>query len=196
MRPSTFRFINNQSEYGDANLFPTIGGDVMIMQATASLNIGDVVQLDGVNMGGVIKATTNPGRTIGVVVGGDSNQDGSIFDFAQSTVAAEGALILTGVLAAIAGQKVWVQTKGIVFVVSDAAIGVHASISASVTTAGRVAPAVNAATIAAGAVAVTSSAANGAIISGNDFATPVIGKSIDVAAAGAGVVIRAYINIH
>lgn len=195
MRPSTVRYRGQQDQFADNNLVPSPAGLIIQCQAALALNIGDVVQYTA-TLGQVTKLTTNPSRVAGIVVGGQGTPDQGVWED-SGTYASDAASVLAGIPAATAiGQYVFVLVTGIAWVVSDAAIAAATAITMSVTTVGRVAPGVSSATVAAGATPVTSTAANGAIIAGNDFITPVIGKSIDAAVGGAGVAFLAYINIH
>lgn len=189
MRPSDFRYVGFQDP-NDLQTAPSYGGEVLRFTAGVSLNVGDVVQISAANT--VTKLTTTPNRVIGVVVGGDSLPDATIFDPGSATIT---TLLTAGVLAATVGQAVFVLVQGIAYVRGDGVITNAAQIKMSGTTAGRVIIAVSALTIAAGATPVTSSAANGAIISGDDAAGQVIGKNISATTAD-GDVFLAYINIH
>lgn len=188
-QPSDFTYVGHNAPSSVLN--PNRGGTVFRYTAGGTLNIGDVVQISGTQT--VNKATTNPNRTIGVVVGGDSLVDKGLIEFGTTTGIA--ALIQSGIVAATVGQTVIVQVQGMVYVRCDGVIANAAQIKASTNVAGRVMAAVSAATIAAGATAVTSSAANGAIISGDDFAGHVIGKNTDAVSAD-GDIRLVYINIH
>lgn len=191
---SNLPYIGSQAQFEDFNLIPSLGGKVLQLTAGASLNVGDIVQIAGTNT--VNKLTATPNRTIGIVVGGASMQDGGVFE-PTGVVASDTALITAGLLAATVGQLVYVMVHGVFYAVCDATVIPNASqIKASTTTAGRITLAVSALTIAAGATPVTSSAANGAIIIGDDAVGQVIGKMLDVASTGAGDVRLVYLNIH
>ena len=87
--------------------------------------------------------------------------------------------------AAAANETVRVQIAGKCPAVADAAISVGARIGAPSTTAGRVATASNTLAIASGGTTVTSSAANGAIVTGDPVVSRVLGIAL-TAAASAG----------
>lgn len=99
-----------------------------------------------------------------------------------------------GVQVAIAGELAVVMYSGVAYVIADAAIAaVGTRLAPSTTVAGRVRPATDP-VVAAGATAVTSTAANGAIITGDGFGR-IVGRNLEVA-AGAGSAIRALINFQ
>lgn len=189
MRPSDFRYVGFQDP-NDAITVPSSGGLVLKFTAALSLNVGDCVQISAANT--VTKLTTTGNRVIGIVVGGGSLPNDDLFEAGGATIP---SLLQTGVLAALVGQDVYVLVHGVAWVRGDGVITNSAQIKMSGTTAGRVIIAVSALTVAAGATPVTSSAANGAIISGDDAVGQVIGKNISATTAD-GDVFLAYINIH
>lgn len=188
MRPSDFTYIGYQNP-NDLQTAPSAGGEVLRFTAGVALNVGDVVQISAANT--VTKLTTTPNRVIGVVVGGDSTP----YDIQEYGSATVPALIQAGILAAAVGQSVIVLVHGVAWVRGDGVIANASQIKMSGTTAGRVIAATSALTIAAGATAVTSTAANGAIISGDEAVGQPIGKNISAVTAD-GDVFLAYINIR
>lgn len=132
MRPTNTRFRGSQDQFADASLVPSIGGNIIQIQAGGTLLIGDIVQAGGTDT--VVKATTNPTRIIGVVVGGASFQgDGQVF---EGDVTSAAALIATGITAAISGQFVYVMTLGVFYIPMDGVVANGALIKQSGTTAG------------------------------------------------------------
>jgi len=87
--------------------------------------------------------------------------------------------------AAALNETVRVQVAGKAQCVADAAISVGARVGAPATTAGRVATAANSLAIASGGTTVTSTAANGAIVTGDPVVSRVLGIAL-TAAASAG----------
>jgi hypothetical protein len=147
-----------------------------------TVKVGDVVCVTDDEEVTITTTAASHAKRIGVVIGGERT---------YMQVVRPDDLNAVGQTAATAGERVIVCTRGIVYVVTGAAIAVGAPIIPSVTTAGRV-EAAAAYTVAAGAVAVTSSAANGAIISGEGLGK-VFGRLLQVA-AGAAEKKLAYIN--
>lgn len=165
--PTNFRYLTGQML--DAGLGESLlGGYVQRFVATAALKFGELVQLSSITAGEVITGTANLDRTVGVVVGGTNTVMEVLTDSA-----------LVGVTTvADAGESVLVQRLGTVRCILDTDdIGIGDLVKPSAITAGRVGKGVAGLTVDAGAVAVTSSAANGAIISGDLPAAPVIGIS-------------------
>lgn len=85
--------------------------------------------------------------------------------------------------AAAINETVRVQVAGKCACVADAAITIGARIGAPTTTAGRVAAASNTLAVASGGTAVTSTAANGAILTGDPVISRVLGIALTAAAA-------------
>lgn len=191
---SNFSYFGCQNQFQDFDLIPSVGGKVIQLQAGASLNIGDSVIISGTAT--CNKSTANTTQAIGIVVGGQSMPDGGVYDPGSNSISFNATLISGGILAAVAGQYVYVMTQGVFWVVCDGVIANGAQIKLSPTTAGQVTLATSSLTIAAGAVGVTSSAANGAIINGDDASGDCVGKLLDVAAAVAGDIRLAYINVQ
>lgn len=148
------------------------GGMVELLTAAAALLVGDAVFASANDTVDKSVSAGNQGKPAGIVVGGEATGL-ECCDQASDV----------GVAAAATGQKVWVLRKGKCFVATDAAIAVGVGIAMSVGTAGKVRPATNP-VIAAGAVAVTSSAANGAIITGDGFNT-IMGRMIEATVGAA-----------
>ena len=174
-----------QGEFSDFNITPTIGGDVLPFTAGGVLNIGDAVILSA--SGTVNKSTANLSQVIGVVVGGNSWSD---YIYSEETDGNAAAII--GVAAACtSGGLVYVCVRGVMKVLTDAVVAVGALVKLSSGTAGQVTTAAGL-TIAAGATPVTSTGANGAIISG-DGANTIMGLNIGAASSGAGGIATIYI---
>jgi hypothetical protein len=193
MRPTNLQYSGQQNQFEDAYGVPSLGGQVMQFTAGASLNVGDAVQISGSLT--VNKATTNPSKVIGIVVGGQSMQgDGALFESQGTNSASDIALIQSAQLAAIANQTVFILTFGVFYVIADGAIANGAPIKISASTAGRVTSGTVGLTINAGATAVTSSAANGAIV-GGDGVSGVFGTLIGAATVNPGDVSLAFINV-
>lgn len=168
MRPSTFRYDGTQSQFSDALTTPSPGGSILQYVAGGNLNVGDVVILTG-GAFTVNKATVGTTAVVGVVIGGDSMPDKGIWESTENLVS-DRAAISAGILAAIAGQKVFVQTYGVAYVVAGAAIAQGAQVVPSTATAGRI----------------MTVAADPSVI---------IGKLIDAAAAANGDVRLIYLNV-
>lgn len=161
------------AEGGSDLIYP--GGIVLPFIGAAVLNLGDLVWLSAditVNKSAVLADHI---KSIGVVVGGD-----------LTGMEAGGAKAQYGVkavnsLAAGIGPNVLVQVYGAQYVVCDAATAVG-PICASIILAGRVRAATPLA-VAAGAVAVTSVAANGVTDISGDGQGRIIGRLLQAAAA-------------
>lgn len=168
MRPTTLRYDANQSQFSDALTTPSPGGAVIQYAAGGNLNVGDVVILTG---GAFIvnKATAGTTSVVGVVIGGDSMPDKGIWESTENA-ASDRAAIAAGILAAVAGQKVFVQTYGVCYVTAGAAIAQGAQVVPSTVVAGRI----------------MTVAADPSVI---------IGKLIDAAAAANGDVRLIYLNV-
>ncbi len=87
--------------------------------------------------------------------------------------------------AAALNETVRVQVAGKCACVADASISIGDRIGAPSTTAGRVAAAANTLAVASGGTTVTSSSANGAIVTGDPVVSRVLGVAL-TAAASAG----------
>ena len=96
--------------------------------------------------------------------------------------------------AAASGETVRVQIAGKCTAIADAAISVGARVGAPTTTAGRVAAASNTLAVASGGTSVTSTAANGAIVSGDPVLSRVLGIAL-TAAASAGDAITVLLTL-
>lgn len=185
MGKTTFFTWTGRRTTGNDQTAGDLGGDVLALTAGATLNIGDIVYISGSSTVNKSTTTSNRPLAIGVVVGGAlTNDEPAMEDYSATAIAA-------GVPAANVNQRVYVCVRGIVYVVADGAISVGAQITASASTAGRATAAANY-TVAAGGTAVTSSAANGAIING-DGTSGSIGKMLE-ASTGAAQVRKAYIR--
>ncbi len=85
--------------------------------------------------------------------------------------------------AAALDETVRVQVAGKCTCVADASISIGDRVGAPPTTAGRVATAANTLTVASGGTAVTSSSANGAIVTGDPVVSRVLGLALTTAAS-------------
>lgn len=166
------------------------GGMVIPFTASGDLKAGDAVYLSAAAT--VAKSTTasNHDKVIGIVIGGDSLGGDVVDDSA-----------LVGTIVALSGAKVQVLVQGVGYVVTAAAIAAGVSIVADTVTAGRVKasaavtatganPTQAASTIDAGATGVTSSGANGAIITNGAITQ----GAVTVAGAGMGRIIGRMLN--
>jgi hypothetical protein len=111
----------------DSDAVADIGGPTVEYTAGAALNLGDAVFLSAANT--VNKSTTagDHARFVGIVVGGAK------FDHKIITESNK-----YGVLqAAATGERVIVQTKGIAYVITEAAYAFGTHLIVSTTTAGR-----------------------------------------------------------
>ncbi len=132
MRQTNTRYRGSQDQFQDFTPSPSTGGTVLPFTANATtLNIGDVVVMAGTNI--VDKATANPTKVIGIVVGGDNMPDKGIYEYGGATEST-----IVGTAAALAGQRVLVLVSGIALVVADGAITNGALIKISGGTAGQV----------------------------------------------------------
>lgn len=192
--------IDPQNEFNTEDYTVGVGGLVFRAKAAAALNVGDVVYW---STGTAVNKSTSAGLTItaGVVVGGSSLDAGRVLTAHQRT----GDI---GLQAAPSGGVVLVCKIGIIRVVADTStILVGSQLKQSGVTAGRVALATTGitatqtgSTINSGGTGVTSTAANGAIIT--DGAITVVGDSVGTvigraitASSVAGTVIYAAINV-
>lgn len=181
-RPTTHSGIKYARPGEGLSRLPT-GGQVMLFKAGAALNIGDIVYIsaaDTVNKSAV--AGTFDRKLVGVVVGGKNN-DNVIAETASEV----------GVAAAAANEDVLVMVEGVTFVKADGIIAVGDPFTASTTTAGKATAAADL-TIASGAVAVTSTAANGNIIAGAGR-SKIVGKMLEAAAADNDVK-KVWVHVH
>ena len=169
-------------------------------KAGGTLLIGDVVYWSAT--GTVVNKSTSAGLTLtaGVVVGGQSIDAANVLRAHQRSAD-------IGLTAALVNKAVLVAKIGIVYVVADTStILVGSILKQSAVTAGRVAlgaviTATQAASsIASGSTPVTSSGANGAIITdgaitvAGDSMGTVVGRAL-AASSVAGTVIKAIINV-
>lgn len=140
-----------------------VGGETRTYLAGATLVVGDVVYISGDNA--VNKSTTlaDHEKVAGVVIGGRSTAMRAKLD---STDLGTTAAVVNRPVIVLRFGRAWIRTGAVTGLGGDT---VRAGIRCkpSTGTSGRVSPATTAFTIAAGAVAVTSSAANGAIVSGD-----------------------------
>jgi hypothetical protein len=153
------------------------GGRIVTLIAGGSLKLGDVVCLGSNRTLTTSTVAATHKKAFGIVVGGRQTQYNVIGDKAQYGV----------LVAALTGEEVIVCISGICYVVADGAIGAGVSIAPSTTTLGKV-RAVTDLTVDAVATPVTSSAANGAILSGDGLQScAIVGKLIESAAADGDV---------
>lgn len=176
------------------NNLQSAGGVIMPFAAAAALNVGEAVWLSADYTVNKSTVATDHQKVIGVVVGGvragPLGAAGGNIDSAEPIY--DPVAIAAGLLAANAGEQVLVCMFGECYVITDAAIAAGVRICPSTTTAGRVRAGTDP-VVAAGATAVTSSAANGAIITGDAFARGV-GKLLE-ASSGAGQAKRVFVNL-
>lgn len=146
------------------------GGLAFPLEAAAALNVGDAVYVSAANRVDKV-ATANVAKRAGVVVGGFKTGFRTLPEVKVGTVAADAA-----------GQLVLVCFAGRARAVADGVVAAGDRVVAA-GTAGRLIAGAGL-TIASGVVAVTSTAANGDIISGHGE-NSIVGMAI-TAAAGAG----------
>lgn len=172
-----------------------VSGTLIEYTALSALKLGEAVYTQAA---GVVEKSSTVGNHIyvaGIVVGGWNTDMQAIADSALVNV----------LTAADAGERVLVLVHGIYWIISGGAITAGGQIVMDTGTAGRakaattLAVAATGLTIAAGATPVTSTAANGAIISGTgtvsgDGIGRTFGRMIE-AAGGAAEVKLAYINV-
>jgi hypothetical protein len=103
------------------------GGRVIEMKAVVALNCGDAVLVSVADQVTKDSVATNHKNRVGVVVGGKKT-DMRVLSGTESV----------GVPAAAINEQVLVQTDGIAWVTSDAAILIMAKLRLGTTTAGRV----------------------------------------------------------
>ncbi len=179
--PTNLPWIMMNDSLGEDGGQFAVGGVVFVATAGAALNIGDAVFISGV--GTVNKSVTaaDHQKRCGIVVGPVARAVVSSFQKVIQRIND------VGLQAAATNDPVLVCFGGLCYAVADAAITVGVAVAPSTTVAGRVRPATNP-VVAAGATAVTSTAANGAIITGDGF-NRIIGMAFDASAA-AGNIIR------
>lgn len=137
----------------------TVGGVVILAKAAVSLLGGDAVFVsDDLTVSKSVTAG-DYSRRCGIVVSGNKVWSGSGLYIPDDSS-------LVGVSVADPDKDVLVCIQGLCYGIAGAALTAGNSLVASTTTAGRLVTGASL-TIAAGAVAVTSTAANGAIISGH-----------------------------
>lgn len=172
------------------------GGVVLPFTAAGALNVGDIVWISADMTVNKSNVAADHQKVIGVVVAGPHSSP-----LASSAAASNNPAwmepvydpnqIAAGVAASLnAGDQVLVCVLGIAYVVTAAAIAAGVGLVPDTVTPGRVKAASDPA-VAAGATAVTSTAANGAIITGDGFRRG-CGKLLE-ASGGAGVAKRALI---
>lgn len=179
-------------------VYESPGGSVFHAKAGAALLLGDTVYISAALTVNKSATVGDHAKVCGVVVGGKNTF------FEVCTKKTDYGVIT----AADANEEVIVLFRGFTFVLADAAVIANGALLVpSTTTAGRVkagaAITVTATglTIAAGATPVTSTAANGAIISGSgtvagDGTGRVLGKVFGAASSGAaGEPLFAMINV-
>ncbi len=86
--------------------------------------------------------------------------------------------------ACVSGGSTQVQISGIASAVADATVSIGDRVGAPTSTAGRVKTLASTLAVASGATAVTSSAANGAIVTGDSGASRVLGRALTAGNAG------------
>jgi len=149
---------------------PGIGGNAVCLKAGGALKVGDAVYVSADET--VNKSTGNvAGNWVGVVVGGEATRLRTQPEVPTGADAATAA-----------GQLVIVAIQGSVAeAVADGALAVGSWVKFSTTTAGRLVQAADLG-IAAGSTAVTSSAANGDIVSG-DGRRKILGMALTATSA-------------
>jgi len=152
------------------------GGIVLPFVGAAVLNIGDAVYISADLTVNKSTVATDHQKRVGIVVGGD------LTGMEAGTALAQWGTRPANSLTAGVGPNVLVLFLGVSYVVCDAAIGAGVGIAPSTTVAGRVRPA-TALAVAAGAVAVTSVAANGTSDITGDGMTRVLGILLEAASA-------------
>lgn len=162
------------------------GGIILKLKAGATLLIGDAVYISAAFTVNKSTSSANGLLRCGVVVGGVQRAVES------TTLEVRQKVADVGTTAALVNQDVLVCINGICLVKADGAITAGTQIKPSTSTAGQVTPTI-ALSIATGAVAVTSVAANGASDIAGDGPSPILGQALD-AAAGTNDVIRAIIS--
>ena len=88
-----------------------------------------------------------------------------------------------------------IQTWGIATAIADSAIAINNPVGAPSTTAGSLAPASSTLAVASGATSVTSSAANGGIVTGTPVTTVYLGRAL-TAQATAGSTFTVFIGLR
>ncbi len=174
--PNNVRFsLNEMEDVGG----PSPGGVVVRMTAGATLNVGDCVYVSAAL---TVNKATGAGagqQVVGIVVGGKATYGQCYMD----------KVGFGTIPAAAVNEDVFVQVSGIAWAVADnTAILAGSRIAASSTTAGRIRLATDL-VIAAGAVAVTSAAANGAGTISGDGIDKTIGIALEANGGVAGTVI-------
>jgi hypothetical protein len=160
------------------DLIVSPGGIVVPLIPAAALLLGDAVYLSADKTVNKSAVAANGALRCGIVVGGDATGDEITDDVAAYGV--RQANLANG------SGRVWVCFLGVAYVICDAAIAVGVGIAPSVAVAGRVRPAV-ALGVAAGAVAVTSAAANGLADISGDSQTKVLGTMLEASGGAAQV---------
>jgi hypothetical protein len=159
------------SEVGQTT--PIAGGQVVYLKATSAIPHGYLVAVDTANALQVVTAPSAADTTIGVCVGYLDNMGFENYSGGPA-----------------AGQTAIIQVSGVASCVADSAINVGDRVVSGSVTAGRVKTAVVAG-VASGATTVTSTAANGNILTGDgsNF-THIVGKALQGAtAAGQAVLV-------
>lgn len=157
-KPTNLPWIAHRIPSTDAE----IGGAVMICTAAAALKLGDVVYLSGTRTVNKSATVGNHALVCGVVVGGTNTGMQADYNAAN----------YNSIVAADANEQVLVQYNGIALVICKAAITIGRTVIPDTTDAGKVKDSavltstVGTLVVDSGATPVTSTAANGAIISG------------------------------
>jgi len=125
--------------------------------------------------------------------GGTINANDAVFLDTNGNVEQAATLGQTTTLIGVAFQacsasgsatKTQVQITGIATVVADSTVNINDRVGAPTTTGGRVKTITSTLAVAAGSTAVTSSAANGSIVTGHDAGGMVLGRALTAATAG------------
>lgn len=160
------------------DLIVSPGGIVVPLIPAAALLLGEAVYLSADKTVNKSAVAANGALRCGIVVGGDATNDEITDDVTAYGV--RQANLANG------SGRVWVCFFGVAYVICDAAIAVGVGICPSVAVAGRVRPGV-ALGVAAGAVAVTSVAANGVTDISGDSQTKMLGSMLEASGGAAQV---------
>lgn len=167
-KPTNFPWLMMSETLGEDNV--GLGGIVIRAKAAAVLNIGDAVFISAANTVDKSTTATDYAKRAGIVVGGENTFQNVLQDDDD-----------IGESAADANEDVLVCIAGMARAVAGAVIAAGDRMIADGTTAGRLKVGALL-TIASGGTAVTSTAANGDIISG-DGETTIIGQAWTAAAS-------------
>lgn len=184
--PSRFDFITfSEDDLTGGDIHETIGGATLVFKAAASLALGDAVCITAANTVNKSTTATVHQSRVGIVVGGRQTYYKCM---SQKTLYSQSAPIV----AALTNEEVFVLIQGFIWCIGDATIGIGVRIAPSTGVAGQVRPATDP-VVAAGATPVTSTAANGAIITGDGF-NRILGINPGASVA-LNVTFRAFINL-